>query len=77
MNRKIILSNAFSIQMLHGDARVSFKEVDPYEVSLDLKNGNFVSAIGHEDTANVLSDMFSIQIYKNRINVLLDDNTTL
>ena len=59
--RTVFLLNAFSLQMLEGDATVKFTEVTRDEVfSADL-----VSAIGHKDTAEVLG------VEMNRINVTL------
>src|SRR5690554_274312 len=56
--RKIFLLNAFSLQMLEGDATVGFTEVS------ELPEG-LTSAIGHQDTANVLG------VKMNRVNVTL------
>ena len=59
--KNVFLLNAFSLQMLEGDATVKFSEVSRDEVfSVDL-----VSAIGHEDTARVLN------VECNRINITL------
>lgn len=55
---KVFLLNAFSLQMLEGDATVRFTEVS------ELPEG-LASAIGHQDTANVLS------VEMNRVNVTL------
>ena len=56
--KKVFLLNAFSLQMLQGDATVKFTEVDSLPAGL-------TSAIGHQDTANVLG------VEMNRINVPL------
>jgi len=56
--RTIYLLNAFSLQMLQGDATVKFTEVSKLPEGL-------TSAIGHQDTANVLG------VEMNRINVTL------
>lgn len=50
------LLNAFSLQMLDGDATVDFTTVDSLPQGL-------VSAVGHQDTANVLG------VPMNRVNV--------
>lgn len=52
------LLNAFSLQMLDGDATVDFTTVDSLPQGL-------VSAVGHQDTANVLG------VPMNRVNVKL------
>jgi hypothetical protein len=69
---KKYLVNAFSIQMLSGPATVRFEEIDATEVPTDV-----VSAIGHADTAAVLSDLLGFEVPMNRINVALDENTEL
>ena len=60
------LLNAFSLQMLQGDATVRFTEVD--RTSLDLSG--MVSAVGHADTAAVLG------VDCNRVNVTLSRGDT-
>lgn len=63
---KNYLLNAFSLQMLQGDATVRFTEVD--RSSLDLSG--MVSAVGHADTAAVLG------VDCNRVNVSLNKGDT-
>lgn len=60
MTQQTFLLNAFSIQMLDGDATVIFSQVDSLPNKADL-----TSAIGHADTAAVLG------VSCNRINVSL------
>ena len=69
---KKYLVNAFSIQMLSGPATVRFDEIDATEVPADV-----VSAVGHADTAAVLSDLLGFEVPMNRINISLDENTEL
>ncbi len=69
---KKFLVNAFSIQMLLGSATVKFEEITPKDIPTDV-----VSAIGHIDTANVISDLLGFKIDMNRINISLDKNTEL
>ena len=57
MKEKFLL-NAFSLQMLEGDATVKFTEVDSLPAGL-------TSAVGHQDTARVLG------VEMNRVNVTL------
>jgi hypothetical protein len=56
--KEVYLLNAFSLQMLEGNATVKFTEVDSLPAGL-------TSAIGHADTARVLG------VEMNRINVTL------
>ena len=69
---KKYLVNAFSIQMLKKGGLVKFEEIDTTEVPADV-----VSAVGHADTANVLTNMLGFPVSMNRINVILDENTEL
>ena len=59
MNKPIYLLNAFSIQMIDTPCSVQFDHVDTLPDGLR-------SAIGHQDTANVLG------VEMNRINVKLN-----
>lgn len=69
---KKFLTNAFSIQMLGGPATVRFEEINATEVPTDV-----VSAIGHADTAAVLSDLLGFDVPMNRAFVTLDEDTEL
>jgi hypothetical protein len=75
---RTILGNAFSLQMLDLQ-RTSNVKVEPLmldEVRQILKEG-FVSSIGHQDTAAVLSDMLGLDVPCNRINVHLTTDDVL
>jgi hypothetical protein len=72
MERRKLLGNAFSIQMLSAPATVRFEEIAPAEVPTDV-----VSAVGHADTAAVLSDLLGFEVPMNRMNVALDEETEL
>jgi len=69
---KKYLVNAFSIQMLQKGGLVRFEEIAPEDIPADV-----VSAIGHADTAAVLTNMLGFEVPMNRINVALDENTEL
>lgn len=58
MNKDMFLLNAFSLQMVDVPCNVQFEEVDALP-------GGLTSAIGHQDTANVLG------VPMNRVNVHL------
>ena len=64
--------NAFSIQMLKKGGLVRFKEIDATEVPDDV-----VSAVGHADTAAVLSDLLGFEVPMNRAFVTLDEDTEI
>lgn len=63
MLKETFLLNAFSLQMLEGDATVQFTEVDSLPEGL-------TSAVGHQDTANVLG------VEMNRVSVTLRKSDT-
>lgn len=72
------LCNAFSLQMLNLD-EVNTVKIEPVKienVNEILKEG-FSSAIGHEDTANVLSNMLDTDIPCNRVSVSLEKGDTV
>lgn len=69
------LTNAFSIQMLQGLSNpmiVKFEEVKARDIPKDV-----ISAVGHADTAAVLSDILGFEIPMNRTSVSLDEFTEL
>ena len=69
---KKYLVNAFSIQMLQKGGVVRFEEITPEDIPSDV-----VSAIGHADTANVLTNMLGFPVPMNRAFVTLDEDTEL
>lgn len=73
----IYLSNAFSLTMIpQGGGVVEVKDLETKKVSRILAD-EFTSAIGHQDTANVVSSLLGIKIPVNRINVSLTSKDTL
>ena len=69
---KKYLVNAFSIQMLKKGGLVRFDEIDATEVPADV-----TSAVGHADTAAVLSNMLGFEVPMNRMNISLDEDTEI
>lgn len=68
----IYLANSFSLQMLNME-KVNTVVTTPLtlEEVKKLLSNNFVSAVGHADTASVLSASLGINIPMNRINISL------
>lgn len=67
----MFLLNAFSLNMLNGDADVHVREV-----SLDTARNLArvcTSAVGHADTANVFADVLGVPVSCNRVSVTLGD----
>lgn len=71
----IYLGNAFSLQMLQGNTEYSLKihETDLEEV----KKLSFLSVVGHEDTANVLTGLLGKPVQYNRENIVLHKKDVL
>ena len=69
---KKYLVNAFSIQMLQKGGLVKFNEIAPEDIPADV-----VSAVGHADTAAVLSNMLGFEVPMNRMNISLDEDTEI
>lgn len=70
--KTMFLTNAFSLNMLADPEGANIKVE-----SLDMEDMGFLankltSAIGHQDTANVLSNILNTEIPVNRVNVTLE-----
>ena len=74
----MILANAFSLQMLDLTVghRVKITPLTIGEVKKLLADG-FTSAVGHADTAVVISNMIGLDVPMNRISVNLSKGMTL
>lgn len=69
-----ILTNAFSLSMLPMEAMnfVRVRKITPDEIPTDVE-----SAIGHQDTAKVVSSMLGFEVKPNRVNVKLTESDVL
>lgn len=65
------ISNAFSLQMMKGNANISMMEIGNHEFKKLVESGDFISAVGHTDTAMVLG------VPCNRTNISLEEGDTL
>jgi len=75
---KTVLTNAFSLNMLVQDkALVSVEQLSLEEAKTVLETNGFISAVGHQDTATILSNLLGLSVSVNRVNVVLDSDTTL
>ena len=74
---KVILSNAFSLSMLKQlPALIRVEEISVSEVKKLLSQG-FESAIGHESTAKLLSQLLGVEVHAKRTMVTLEPSTIL
>lgn len=69
-----ILANAFSISMLPMEAMnfIRVKKINPNDIPADVE-----SAIGHEDTARVVSGILGFDVKPNRVSIKLSENDVL
>ena len=75
----IYVSNAFSLQMLNMEKvnTVITSPLSVEEVKELLLTNDFVSAVGHPDTAVIISSILNVNIPFNRINVSLSPGDVL
>lgn len=69
-----ILVNAFSLSMLPLEAMnfVWVKKINPEEVPTDVE-----SAVGHADTARVMSGILGFEVKPNRVSIKLNESDVL
>ena len=69
----LYITNAFSLNMLKNpsEATIHISEIDIEQVK-ELLSGEFISAIGHESTAKVLSELLGVEIKPNRIQIKVE-----
>lgn len=69
-----ILANAFSISMLPMEAMnfIRVKKITPDEIPTDIE-----SAIGHVDTAKVVSNILGFEVKPNRVSIKLTESDVL
>ncbi len=74
---KVIISNAFSINMIElKEQQIKFTPVEVSEIKDLLANG-FESSVGHVDTANLFSNILGVEVIANRRNDKIDNDTVL
>jgi len=74
----VYLSNAFSLSMLKQfPTSLHIKEVGIEEVKELLTSNSFVSAVGHQATADLLTKLLNIQVTFNRIPIQLSPGDIL
>lgn len=69
----IIVTNAFSINMLQNDTTISFQHITLEEASEKLLwENDFVSAVGHADTAAIFTELLGFHIPMRRESLKLN-----
>ena len=69
------LLNALSPSMFNRRSTILIEPIDLETARRRLENG-FISAVGHESTAKLLTNLLGIAVVKNRIAVTLEDGDT-
>jgi hypothetical protein len=78
MKPKVYLSNAFSLSMLTNfPTCLRVREVTLEDVKKLLSQSSFVSAVGHQATADLLSKLLQIPVPFNRVSITLNSNDVL
>lgn len=72
----IYLANTFSLSMLGDSGKISFRKINENEVKEILKE-EFISCIGHQSTAILLSNILNQEIPMNRIQIKLNTGDKL
>jgi hypothetical protein len=71
----VYLTNAFSLGMLaESDMVAHIQEISTEQFKQELASGTFISAVGHESTADILSKLLGIRILVNRQAIRLKEN---
>lgn len=75
----LVLVNAFSLNMFPvswNQAKFEVRKISHHEAKATLEKG-FVSFIGHQDMANVLSNILGMKVEVNRVNYVCSPEDTI
>ena len=67
-----VITNAFSINMLNGSTNLKFIQLDETEARWIVQNFQYSSAVGHADTAAVLSTVLEVDVPMNRTTLQME-----
>ena len=73
----VIISNAFSLQMLPDGLQIWVKSLTAEQVKELLGPDGWTSVVGHADTAAVISEQLGMTVPHNRQNVTLQEGDVL
>lgn len=80
MERKLVVVHAFSINMLHpstSNIQLMFSRITLDDAKGMISRAPWSSAIGHAETAKVVSATLGTEVPMNRANVVLQEETEL
>jgi hypothetical protein len=63
---KVVVGNAFSLNMLEGEATLEFRPTTAEFVAPFLREQGVISVVGHADTARLFSRLLGVEIPVNR-----------
>jgi hypothetical protein len=72
----VYLSNAFSLSMINAPITIKVLEAGIDNVK-DIISDGFVSAVGHDATAKIISTQLGVQVPTNRISIQLNTGDVL
>lgn len=72
-----IISNAFSLNMISNDYIIAVKHLTRKKASHLAREGQWDSAVGHADTAAIVSDQLGVEVPCNRRTVTLGSGDRL
>jgi len=65
------LATTFSPAMLGKRTKASVREISLVEAKKEMRKNDWISAVGHENTANVLTALLGCEVKFNRVNLSL------
>jgi len=72
----VYISNAFSLSMLTPPTTIKVVEASAEDVK-NILSSNFISAIGHEATAKIITTQLGVNVPVNRVSISLKRGDTL
>jgi len=71
--RRVVIANAFSVNMLATNViTLRFRRISLDLVKEMVKGGNYLSVVGHEGTAILLSNLLGVEVPVNRTNYVFN-----
>jgi hypothetical protein len=67
----VYLTNAFSLGMVNGDCTLKVSEISVDQVKKLLTSSSFISAVGHQSTADYIRAVTNVNVTCNRVAISL------
>jgi hypothetical protein len=71
---RVFIGNAFSLQMVDDFSVIATRPLSTEDVKNLINKFGFISCIGHQDTANVVSNLLGLDIPMNRVSIKLESD---